>query len=207
MKSIKMKGKSIDEAIEAALEVLKASKETAEIRVISEGKPAVMGILGGAEAEVEVLVREGVPEEAKEILQNILDKMGFMAMVDPSTDRYGSVNLQIKGEDISRIIGKEGNMLFSLEVIVNAVLRRIFNEKIRVNVDAGEYREKRIKALERLANDMAQEVEQVGVEKEMPQLSAADRRIVHMFLKDNAKISTYSVGEGRDRKLIIAPKK
>ena len=207
MKTVRMKGKNVEEAISAALAVLGASKGQVEVKVISEGKPALLGVIGGEEAEVEVIVGEVPGEEARQVLQNILDKMGFLAVAELAGGEAGNINLIVSGDDVSRIIGKEGTMLKALETIVGSILWKVFGNRIRVNIDAGGYREKRIRALERLAEDVAKEVEGTGEEKELPHMEAADRRTIHLYLQNNPTIMTYSKGEGRERRLIVAPKK
>lgn len=206
MKSVRMKGKSVEEAKKAALEVLGAEEGKTTTKIISEGKAAIMGIIGGEEAEVEVIVKEPPEEEAKQILQNILDKMGFLAMVEAKTEEE-TILLAVKGEDMGRIIGKEGAMLKALETIVGSMLWKSMGERKRVSVDAGEYNKKRINALERLAEEVAKEVEKTGTEKTMPALSAFDRRAIHLFLQKNTKVTTYSTGEGKERRLVIVPRK
>ncbi|MDD4178794.1 MAG: KH domain-containing protein [Candidatus Margulisbacteria bacterium] len=206
MKSIKMKGKTVEEATKVALEVLKVGIDDVNVRVIGEGKPAMMGILGGEEAEIEMTVKGSGKDEAQQILQTILDKMGFMAIVDAEEREEGAVLLSVKGEDMGRIIGKEGAMLKSLEVIVNAMAWKITGQRIRINIDAGGYKEKREKVLEKLAAEIAEEVEQTGKERVMPFMSAADRRVIHMYIKNNPKITSFSKGEGKDRRMVIAPK-
>lgn len=201
-----MKGKTIEEATKAAREVLGISEGEAKVRVINEGKPGLMGVLGGEEAEVEVTKKLGSDEEAKDILQNILDKMEMLAIAELSGRDGETILINIKGEDMGRIIGKEGAMLKALEVVVGGVLWKQTGERIRVRIDAGGYQDKRVKVLERLAAEVAREVEETGREKPMPFMSASDRRAIHMHLKDNPKVTTYSVGEGKDRKLVIAPK-
>jgi spoIIIJ-associated protein len=200
-----MKGKSIEEAKKAALTVLGISEEGAEVRVIKEGKPAMLGVIGGEEAEVEIIARGSKEEEAKEALQNILDKMGFLAAAEAKTED-DAIKLQVKGEDMGRIIGKEGAMLKSLETVVAAILRKLFKEGCRVRIDAGGYQEKREKTLERLAEEIAKDVEASGEEKTMPYMEAADRRIIHTYIKDRPKVTSYSKGEGKERRLVIAPK-
>jgi len=207
MKSIKMKGKNVEEATSAALAVLGATQDRANIKIISEGKPGIMGLLGGEEAEVEVSVNEGAAEEARQVLQNLLDKAGFLAMADIVSSDPEGIRLEIKGEDISRIIGKEGTMLKSLEIIVGAILGRIMGQRTRVNVDAGGYRAKREEVLQRLAADVAEEVIQSGAEKVLPPMEAADRRTIHLYLQNNPQITTVSRGEGKDRRLVVEPKK
>lgn len=207
MKSIKMKGRTVEEATEAAYAVLGVSKDQAEVRVINEGKPAMMGIIGGEEAEVEVVVKEGVAEEARQALQNILDKMGLLAGAEVSSESGVDVSLAVKGEDMGRIIGKEGAMLKALETVVGAITWKLTGMHSRIHIDAGGYREKRVGVLERLAAEVAEEVEKTGEEKVLPYMEASDRRIIHTFLTQNPKVTSYSQGEGKDRRLVIAPRK
>ena len=206
MKSIIMKGKSVDEAVEAALAVLGVDKNKVNVNVITEGKPAVMGIIGGEEAEVEVVEQGSAAEEANQSLQNILDKMGLLAIAEVAGEVEGEVKLAVKGEDMGRIISKDGAMLKSLEIVVGAIIRRSTGVMTRVHIDAGGYMDKREKALQRLAAEVAEEVERTGVEKAMPYMEPADRLIIHLFLQDNPKIKSYSAGEGKERRLVIAPK-
>ena len=206
MKTVKMKGKNVEDATEAALAVLGVTKDKVKVNVISEGKPGILGVIGGEEAEVEVSHIESVSEEAIQILQNILDKMGFLAVAEHAGDEPGAVNLAVKGEDMGRIIGKEGAMLKALDIITGSILWKLTGERVRVNVDAGGYREKRIGTLQRLSKDIAAEVLETGEEKVLPWMSASDRRIIHIFLQENDKVTTFSRGEGGDRRLVVAPK-
>ena len=206
MKSIKMKGKNIEEATEAALAVLGVEKSKVKVNVINEGKHAMMGIIGGEEAEVEVVVQESPAIEATQALQNILDKMGLLAIAELVTEAEGDVKVAVKGEDMGRIIGKEGAMLKSLEIVVGAIVRRATGVMTRVHIDAGGYMDKREKSLQRLAAEVAEEVEKTGVEKVLPYMEASDRRMIHLFIQDNPKVKSYSTGEGKDRRMVIAPK-
>jgi spoIIIJ-associated protein len=205
MKKIAMKGKTVDEAVAAALEVLGGKKEEAKITVLSEGKPRMLGMIGGEEAEVEVILLGGLEEDAQQFLQDILDKMGFLSKVEAKKADEG-VELNVKGEDMGRIIGKEGATLRSLEILVGSMLMKMRGERIRVNIDAGDYKLKRKEALERLANNVADEVSQTGKEKVLPPMNAADRRLIHLCLQENASVTTFSRGEGRDRRLVVAPR-
>ena len=206
MKSVKMKGKNVDEAVEAGLAVLGISKENAVVKVLNEGKAGMMGILGGEEAEVEVIAKEGAGEEAKQVLQNILDKMGFLAIAEIDSEDAEGAKLSVKGEDMGRIIGKEGAMLKSLEVVVGSIIRKVIGAPIRIRIDAGGYVEKREKVLQKIAADVAEEVEKTGQEKVLPYMEAADRRIMHIYLQEHTKVKSYSVGEGKERRMVIAPK-
>jgi spoIIIJ-associated protein len=205
MKKITMKGKNIDEAVAAALEVLGGKKEDAKVNVLSEGKPGMLGMIGGEEAEVEVILMGDIVDDTRQILQDLLDKMGFLSKVEAVKEGEG-VSLKVKGEDMGRIIGKEGATLKSLEILVGTMLRQATGEWTRVNIDAGDYKEKRKEALERLAGNVADEVAQTGEEKVLPPMSAGDRRWIHLFLQENSKVTSFSKGEGRERRLVVAPR-
>lgn len=205
MKKVTMKGRNVEEAKKAALQVLGAMEEEVKVNIINEGKSGMLGMIGGEEAEVEVVMSEGLVQDAKQTLQDILDRMQFTTIVE-ATENDGNVSLNIKGDDIGRIIGKEGATLKAMELIVGTMLFKSRGSWSRVSIDAGEYNKKREMALERLAGDAADEVVKTGNRKDLPHMSAKDRRIIHMFLQNNDRISTFSEGEGRDRHLVIAPK-
>ena len=205
MRTIRIKAKTVDAATKEAFAVLGGNEENTFIRIINEGRPAILGMIGGEDAEIEATLREGIENDAKQVLQDILDKMSFVALVDAKAEEGGFV-LNVRGDDMGRIIGKEGNALKAFEIVVRSILGRIYNERININIDAGDYREKRKQSLERLAKEVADEVEASGKEKALPQLEAADRRIIHMFLKESLGVTSFSQGEGRDRRLVIAPK-
>jgi spoIIIJ-associated protein len=202
-----MKGKNVEEATKAALAVLGVERDKVEIKVINEGRAGMMGLIGGEEAEVEAIQKEGGAEEAREILQTMLDKMGFMAMAEIASEKGESVVISIKGEDMGRIIGKSGSMLKSLETLLNAMVWKFMGTRYHISIDAGGYKDKREQALQRLAADVADEVAKTGEKKAMPKLEASDRRIIHLFLQEDGRVETFSEGEGKDRKLIVAPKK
>lgn len=204
-----MKGKSVEEAVAGGLKVVGLDKEKAEIKVVSEGKAGVLGMFGGEEAEVEIREKLGKEEDAVEVLQEILNLMGLMAVSEaagPVSREGEDIMLNIKGEELGRVIGKDGATLKSIQILVSSIVSRDFGEKVRVFVDAGGYREKHDASLIRLAKEAAKDVEQTGQEKRLPPMSAADRRVVHVALKGSDKITTYSEGEGAERRLIIAPK-
>jgi spoIIIJ-associated protein len=205
MKKARMKGKNVEEATKAALEVLSATPEESVVNVINEGKPGMFGVIGGDEAEVEVIKREGAAQDAKDLLQELLDKMQFVTLVEAEKDG-DIIQLNIKGEDMGRIIGKEGATLKAIETVVRSMSRKVYPEGLRISLDADGYKDKRKQALERLATDIVAEVVETGREKELPPMEPADRRIIHILLQENAKVTTFSKGEGRARRLVVAPR-
>jgi len=207
MSIVKMKGRTTEDAIKSALEVLKTDKENVDIRIITEGEPGVLGVFGGKEAEVEVKMKMDIAEEAKNILQDVLDKMGFIANVYVQDNTEEGVFLDIKGDDLSRIIGKDGATLSSLQYLVSVMANKGKEKRKRVEADCGGYRKKQERRVEKIANETAEEVEISGKEIELPPMNARERRIVHMTIKNLPKVSSYSVGEKSDRRVVVSPKK
>jgi len=207
MSIVKMKGRTTEDAIKSALEVLKTDKENVDIRIITEGEPGVLGVFGGKEAEVEVKLKMDIAEEAKNILQDVLDKMGFIANVYIQDNTEENVFLDIKGDDLSRIIGKDGATLSSLQYLVSVMANKGKEKRKRVEVDCGGYRKKQERRVEKIASETAEEVEISGKEIELPPMNARERRIVHMAIKNLPKVSSYSIGEKNDRRVVVSPKK
>jgi len=205
--SVNMKGKTVDEAIGLALQVLGKTREEVDVKVISEGESGVLGVFGGKEAEVEVSPKTALGEQAKAVVQEILDKMGFLTLVSIKAEEGDTVHLDIKGEDMGRIIGRAGSSIDSLQYLASIILSKKHSTRVRVLVDAEGYREKRQKMVIQDAEVVAKEVESAGKEKAMPPMSAADRRIIHMYIQESRpNLTSYSRGEGAGRQLVIAPK-
>lgn len=206
MNKVKMKGKDVASALDAAAQVLGKKVEELDHRVIGEGKPGMLGVFGGEEAEVEAWEKVGPGEEARAVLQEILNMLGLLAISEIKAEEGEEVNLNIKGEELGQVIGKEGATLKALQTIVSSMVSHSFGKKVRVFIDAGGYRERQEKALVRLATEAALDVERSGHEKVLPPMTASDRRVIHIALKEMDKVQTFSKGEGADRRLVIAPK-
>ncbi|MFH1709623.1 MAG: RNA-binding cell elongation regulator Jag/EloR [bacterium] len=204
--SVKMKGKSVEEAITMALQVLGKTREEVDIKILTEAEGGVLGVFGGKEAEVEVSPKGALGEEARAVVQEILDKMGFLTLVSIKQEEGDTIHLDIKGEDMGRIIGRAGAALDSLQFLASLILSKKHSTRVRALVDAEGYREKRQKVVTQDADIIAKEVEKTGSEKPMPPMSAADRRVIHMYIQENfPNLTSFSRGEGQGRQLVIAP--
>lgn len=146
-------------------------------------------------------------EGAQAVLENILRLMGFEAKVQASEQPEGGVLLRIESAEAGRLIGREAQVLDSLQILVNRMVSRGDRNAVRYAVDAEGYRERQQDTLRAMARDAAQQVEDSGHEVKLPPMGAADRRIIHQALKDNPRLTTYSeeVEEGQKR-VIVAPR-
>jgi spoIIIJ-associated protein len=205
MDTVKATGKSVDEALRAAAEILRAMPEELEYKVLAEAGGGILGI-GGHPAEVEAWLRKNDPERAKEIVQKILDLMGFMSLVAVVEDNAEGVSLEIKGEDLGRIIGKQGQALDALQMLAGMILGRILGRRYRVTLDAAAYREKRNKVLEKIAQEAEDKVKTSGQEVALEPMPASERRIIHLTLQNSGAVFTFSEGDRSLRRVVVAPK-
>jgi spoIIIJ-associated protein len=141
---------------------------------------------------------------AREITEELLNKAGLAGQVVIKAGEEGPY-LNISGEDLSLIIGKEGQNLNALEYIVNRILRHRVESRTGVRLEAQSYREKRDKSISLLAHRMAKKAQKTGRPVTLQPLGARERRLVHLTLKDVKGIRTHSMGEGIMRKVVISP--
>ncbi len=144
-------------------------------------------------------------ERARVFTTQILDKAGLEAIVEINTD-VSNPCLEISGEDVSLVIGKDGHTLDAIEYIVNLTLKRS-DEKggRRIPVDAQGYRAKREDGLRRTAEKLALKARKTRRSVAMAPMNSRERRIVHMAVKGINGVRTHSTGDGRLRKVIISP--
>lgn len=115
------------------------------------------------------------------------------------------VRLGIEGDNLGLLIGRHGETIDALQLVVAIGANKPFQDGARVILDAENYRARHKKMLEDMAADYAEEVKERGKEAVIPNLKAYERRIVHLALVDDPDVETYSEGEGTDRCLVISP--
>lgn len=115
------------------------------------------------------------------------------------------VNLEVDGDDVRFLIGRQGEVLNAVQYLLNVISARQIGEGIRVTLEGGSFRRKREKQLTKLARDVAKEVARRGEEAVLTALPAFERRIVHKVLSDFEGIITYSEGVEPNRQVVIAP--
>ncbi len=106
-----------------------------------------------------------------------------------------------------RLIGHRGETLRSLEYLVNQIVKQADNTAPRVSVDVAGYRAARRESLEEMAREVATRVVETGQEVELRPMNPAERRIVHMALREMEGIVTESRGEDRSRRIVVMPAK
>ena len=142
--------------------------------------------------------------QARQSLQNILEHMNIDGRV--SVNRIEDrIILYVEGDNSGLLIGKKGATLDALQFLVNKIVNKERGEKYRVIVDTEKYRERRHQSLIDLANRMAEKAKRTRRPVTISQLSAHDRRVVHLALQEKSGLKTRSRGEGPLKNVIIIP--
>lgn len=220
-------GKTTNEAIEKGLKELNLSKNQVDVKVLeSEDKRSFFNILTPRVVKVELIVKEenkksekrervNVSQEtenkAEENVKKFLDQ--FINTLPTKDLKYeirldkNDVLVNITGQDTGYLIGYRGNVLNSLQVILNNVANKDLNERIRVLLNIGGYKEKREKDLKDLADKIAGTVIRKRKAITLEPMSSYERKIIHSKLQENSRVETHSIGEEPNRRIVVSLKK
>lgn len=141
--------------------------------------------------------------EAKRFLEDILAAMQVSAEVKESMEGTSEIRLQVYGENLGLLIGKGGEILSSLSLIVHTAVNKNKDPKIPVYVDVQDYRRRKEEKLVEIAKNIGDKVAHTGRDFTMDAMAPRERRIVHVALKDDKRVITESVGEGANRRVVI----
>ena len=216
--SLEISARTVEEAIQLALDQLGVGREEVEVSVEREGKPGLLG-LGSEEAVVRVTLL--VPSEKKdnniaETAINVLENMlSLMAITDSAVSQIqpiiveegqetGSViTLNISGDDLGILIGRRGYTLSCLQYIVRLIVGHQTRSWVPIVIDVEGYKQRRYRSLQTFARDMADQVKTRGTPFALEPMSAYERRIVHMALAEHPDVITESIGQGEARRVVI----
>ncbi len=116
------------------------------------------------------------------------------------------IDIVLETEDSGMVIGYHGEILDSLQLVLSLCISRKLETFRRVSIEVGDYKKNRTDWLESMAMQTKQRVLSEQKEMSMPDLRPWERRIVHMYFQDDQDVVSESVGEGRERTLVIKPR-
>jgi spoIIIJ-associated protein len=130
--------------------------------------------------------------------------MGFEARIDVY-DADGFIAVDVAPDNTALFIGQKGETIDALQYLLNAAIYRKRPFVKRIILDAEGYRQRRVEAIQGIAHRTARRAVRERRTVELPPMSPAERRIVHLFLRDNPKVTTASEGSGDNRRVRISP--
>jgi spoIIIJ-associated protein len=205
MKEIIGTGKTIDDATEDALRQLGANREEIELEPLHPGTKGFLG-MGRKMAQVRATIRDDEKIQATILVRNILNHMNLTSEIDVK-EIDGELHI-ILDDGASTLIGHRGQTLDALQYYIARYLNDEKEDWSKVVVDIDNYREKREEELRTMAVSMAEKVIKSKRDQKTEPLTAPERRIIHMVLKENTGVATFSIGNGNRKRVVIAiPKK
>ncbi len=207
MRFAEKKAKTVDEAVNQALAELGASKDEVDIEIIEETK-GLFGILGSKEVKVRVTLREREEvTRAKEFIKNVTEKLGMNIEQEASYNEEDKLlKIELEGEGLGLLIGRRGETLDSIQYLTNIFVNKKSDDYVKVTIDAENYRARREEALVSLAKRTASKAVKYRKNMIIEPKNPYERRIIHEALQDYPEVTTYSVGEDPNRKVIVAYK-
>ena len=226
-------GKTVEDAVNQGLAELGVSRDKVEIQVLEQPSKGFLGLIGVKAAKVEVKllpvpevvsepIKPAAPlsqmheapedvaaknpyEEAAAFLKEVAAGMGLDVEVHIKKQRDGHV-FNIAGEDLGMIIGRRGQTLDALQYLTNIVANRYSESFVRIVLDAENFRQRRRKTLEDLAERLAGQAIRSGKEVVLEPMPPLERKVIHAKLQNNPQIKTYSKGEEPNRRVVIMTK-
>ncbi|MFW5998425.1 MAG: RNA-binding cell elongation regulator Jag/EloR [Halanaerobiaceae bacterium] len=205
MDRIRQEGKTVEEAVDQALAILNINKDEAEINVIEEGNPGFLGFIGSKNALVEVKVKKNPVKIGKEFLEEVFSNTNLDVEINIIEDKTNSeqVVYNLNSPDLGIVIGHRGETLDALQYLTSLVVNKNIDNYFRVLLDAEGYRDRRKQTLIRLAKKLARKCLKKGRKVVLEPMPPHERRIIHMTLKDDPRVNSYSEGEEPFRKVMI----
>jgi spoIIIJ-associated protein len=218
-------GETVGEAKWAALRELERrhpglDKASVQFEVVAEGERGILGVgyeparvvahlpaeAAAAAAAAEPAADEGGQAgEARALVAHIVETLGVDADVVVHEEREAIV-VTCSGPDVGLLIGRHGQTIDSIQYLLNVIAYRAHGEEKRdVVVDAEGYRARRQETLEALADRVAERVRESGEREELEPMTAVERKVVHLRLKEVAGVGTTSEGTEPNRYVVVIP--
>ncbi len=204
VKSIEVKGKTLDEAIFTGLTQLGLGIDQVEYEIIKENTKGIFGI--GRSVTIRMSEKQTLTGDAEQFLNGLFKLMGTPAKaeVDEAED---VINIELTGDSTGMLIGRRGETLDALQYLTGLVVNKGREDYKRVAIDTENYRKKREETLVKLAKRIAGKVARTGKKVVLEPMNPYERRILHATLQSDPKVETISEGEEPYRRVVIRKKR
>ena len=200
MKIYTYEGKNLEELTLQALKELNVKED----EMLTSVKEETVGLLKKKKYTLTVVLKSDVLAFSKEYLKTLVEGMGVGVNFETlRKDNY--LKIILHPENSSILIGKEGRTLSSIQNVLRAVLTKETGMHINIILDVENYKEKSQRHIERLAKNLAKEVQKTKEPVRMDSMNSYERRLIHEVLKDFKGITTESEGEEPNRAVVIKP--
>ena len=143
-------------------------------------------------------------ERIEQFVKGLLEHMGSDAVPHAMKTADESYSVDLVGENLGILIGRRGETLDAIQHLANYAVNRGQNKRVRINVDAENYRLKREESLQRLAQKVASKVTKYRRNITLEPMNAYERHVIHATLQDYPDVTTYSTGTEPNRRIVVA---
>jgi len=206
IKETTVTAKTVELAVQKGAEELGYAVEQVQYEILEEPRSGFLGI-GSVNAKVRVYHEDTPAEKAFGFVKTLLDNMGIDADVTVSEEPEESALINVSGANLGLLIGKHGDVLDSIQYLATLAANKDKDDFYRIAVDVEGYREKRAEVLRALARKMADRVIRSRRNYTLEPMNAYERRIIHSEIQKIEGVTTYSIGQDADRKIVISLEK
>src|SRR6056297_313852 len=205
MEKKRYKAESVNEAIKKGLNDLKIDRSQAEINIIEQGNKGFLGLIGKKQAEIEIIIEDDPIKKGKSFLKEVFSKTNIDVSINVIKEETNDeqVVFDLHSPDLGIVIGRRGETLDALQYLSLLVVNKNTDQYYRVILDAEGYRKRRRQTLERLARKLAQKAVNKERKVVLEPMPPHERRIIHITLKKDSRVKSYSEGEEPFRKVMI----
>ena len=205
LKKSEATGKNINEAKAKAAELLGVNEEQIEFEVLENATSGFLG-MGAKPCKIAAWVSNDAGAKVEEFLNRIIPLIGANATIT-ATETDDALNVTMEGEKMGLLIGRRGETLDALQYLTSIVVNKGRDEYMRVTLDTENYREKRKEVLEKLANKIADKVVRNRRNMTLEPMNPFERRIIHAALQNHEYVTTSSIGEEPERRVVVSLKR
>ena len=211
MKSAEGRGRTLDEAVDAALIELQESRRNVDVKILSEtSEETIVEVTimdqGAPALGMTPAPTNGKAEAAKGLVEGLLKHMGVRAQVSVRTGS-DPITLDISGRDLGALIGWRGETLRALQAVTNVMVGKHLAEGERVIVDVERYRQRREHTVREIAMRAARQVKMTGDAITLDAMQPFERRAIHLALEGAPDVTSSSIGEEPERRVVVGPRK
>ena len=187
-------GKTREEAVDKALDYLNLDEEYVLIRELPSDDEKVV--------KVEVIDKADIKYFIKEYVEN-LSKLLDMEINTEIREVEGSYNVKLVSNNNSILIGKDGRTIAAIQTLLRKSLENQARQPIKVNVDVANYKEKNLRRKTYEIKKIAYEVQKTKVDVALDPMNSYERREIHNMVDQIPHVTTESIGEGKERHIVI----
>lgn len=141
----------------------------------------------------------------KDTIQELFDLLGIGGTFTLE-EKDDMINIVLETQDTGIVIGHHGDILESLQLVLALCVSKKLGEFHRISLEVGDYKKNRTMYLESLAQTTRERVLEEGSEIVLPELKSWERRVVHLLFQEDKEVASESMGEGKDRVLVVKPR-